>query len=146
MNRSETFVFGMAVGAGMMYLLDPDRGSRRRALVRDQVVHGGHELDDTARSGVRHVRNRAVGLAHEARARFSEDSVDDRVLEERVRAEMGRSLSRPGEVNVDARRGRVILSGSVPSDEVQDLVRTVRSVRGVEHVDNLLDVSERSGR
>lgn len=144
MNRSETLVFGMALGAGMMYFLDPDKGARRRSLLRDQLVHGGHELDEAARAGVRHVRNRTKGLAHEAKAGLTERHVDDRKIVERVRSEMGRTLSRPGAVHVDATDGRVTLSGDVPSDEVQQLVRTVKGVRGVEAVDNRLDVQSRA--
>jgi hypothetical protein len=33
-----TFIGGMGVGASLMYMLDPDRGSRRRALVRDKII------------------------------------------------------------------------------------------------------------
>lgn len=140
MNRVETFALGAAVGACAVYLLDPDKGKRRRALLRDQVVHAGHELDETARAGTRHVRNRARGLAHEVRAELTEREVDDRVLVERVRAAVGRKVSNPGGVEVSAESGRVTLSGVVPSAEVQELVRTARSVRGVEHVDNELRV------
>src|SRR5690606_27923193 len=86
MNRSETLLLGMAIGAGLTYILDPDRGSRRRALMRDKLIHAGHELEDTVTSNARHVRNRAHGLAHEARSALREDHVDDRVLEERVRS------------------------------------------------------------
>jgi osmotically-inducible protein OsmY len=145
MNRTETFALGVAVGAGMVYLLDPDKGRRRRALIRDQLLHVGHELDDAARSGSRHVRNRAFGLAHEARAGLMEGTVDDRVLEERVRSAVGRKVSNPGSLTIEAQSGRVILSGDVPSAEVQELVRTTRAVRGVDHVENRLHVETNPG-
>ena len=140
MRRGETLVLGMVLGAGLTYLLDPDRGTRRRALVRDQLVHAGHELEETARSSARHVRNKARGLAHEARAGLLEREVDDRVLEERVRSELGRGLSNTAELDVAADHGRVILSGAVAADEIRQVVKTARSVRGVESVDNRLDV------
>jgi osmotically-inducible protein OsmY len=142
-NNTESFTLGVVLGAGIMYYMDPDRGARRRALVRDQLVHAGHELDESTRSGARHVRNRAGGLVHEAKAQLTEGEVEDRVLVERVRSEMGRKLARPGEVEVYARDGEVVLTGSVASNEVQDLVRTVRSVRGVDRVENRLRVSDR---
>ena len=146
MNRSETLVFGMALGAGMMYFLDPDKGGRRRALLRDQLVQGGHELDEAARAGVRHVRNRTKGLAYEAKAGLTEHDVDDRKLVERVRSEMGRLVARPGDIHVDATEGRVMLTGEVSSDEIQPLVRAVKGVRGVDSIDNRLDVRPRAAR
>ena len=140
MNRSETLLLGMALGAGITYLLDPDRGTRRRALVRDRLVHAGHELEDAVRSNARHARNRARGLAHEAKAALTEREVEDRVLEERVRSEIGRGLANSTEITVAADRGSVTLSGTVPVDEVQQVVRSAKSVRGVAHVDNQLEV------
>jgi osmotically-inducible protein OsmY len=144
MNKSETLILGMALGAGLTYLLDPDRGTRRRALLRDRLVHAGHELEEATRSNVRHARNRARGLAHEAKAGLTERAVEDRVLEERVRSHVGRGLSNPAEFEVSADHGRVTLSGSVPADEVQDVVRSAKAVRGVEAVDNRLAVQSRT--
>lgn len=46
MNNQGQLLMGMVLGAGIMYLLDPDRGKRRRSLVRDQMVHAGHELEE----------------------------------------------------------------------------------------------------
>lgn len=145
MNRPETFVFGMALGAGLTYFLDPDKGARRRNLLRDRFVHAGHELEDAAVTNARHARNRAGGLAHEVRAGLTEDGVDDRVLSERVRSGIGRAVSNPGAIDVAVDSGRVTLSGSVPSDEVQGLVRTVKSIRGVDGVENRMQAGSGSG-
>src|SRR4029434_6737668 len=45
---------GLGLGAGLMYLLDPEKGERRRALVRGDVGdYGRHNsalLDDTRRT------------------------------------------------------------------------------------------------
>ena len=140
MKHSESIVLGMALGAGLMYLLDPDRGGRRRALMRDQLRHAEHELEDVATRTARRVRNRTRGLAHEARATLLEATVDDRVLIERVRSELGRVVTNPGAIEVDAHDGHVRLSGNVRADEMQELVRSVKSVRGVGGVENRLSV------
>jgi hypothetical protein len=34
---AKTFLLGVAAGAGLMYLLDPDKGSDRRARLKDQI-------------------------------------------------------------------------------------------------------------
>jgi osmotically-inducible protein OsmY len=140
MKNGESMFIGMALGAGLMYFFDPDRGSRRRALMRDQFTHAGHELEDTAVRTARRIRNRSRGLAYEARATLLESNVDDRVLIERVRSELGRAVSNAGAIEVDAHDGHVRLSGNVPSDEVQPLVRCVKSVRGVTTVDDRLSI------
>ena len=144
MNRAETLLAGMALGAGLAYLLDPDRGTRRRALLRDRLVHAGHELEDATRSNVRHVRNRARGLAHEAKAGLTERHVEDRVLEERVRSQVGRGVANAAELDVSADRGRITLSGAVAAADVQGVVRAAKSVRGVEGVENRLEVVARA--
>jgi len=36
--RAMTFVSGAAIGAGLMYLMDPDRGERRRSDLRDSLT------------------------------------------------------------------------------------------------------------
>ena len=139
MNRPETFVLGVALGAGITYFMDRDKGARRQALVRDRLTHAGHEVQDATRATARHARNRAGGIMHEAGARITEGSgVDDRVLEERVRSAIGRKVTAPGRIDVTAEDGRVTLSGDVASDEVQTLVRTVKSVRGVGSVSNFV--------
>ena len=34
---------GLALGAGLMYVLDPDRGEQRRTQLRRQLVRGGRK-------------------------------------------------------------------------------------------------------
>jgi hypothetical protein len=58
---------GLCLGAGLMYYLDPDRGRRRRALVRDKAVHLQHETGHAVNRKARHIGNRARGLVAEAR-------------------------------------------------------------------------------
>lgn len=148
MDSQMNFVSGVFVGAGLMYLLDPNRGRRRRALVRDQIVHGAHEIEDLGeraeRQG-RHVRNRARGVAADVRVARGDGIVDDTVLESRVRSDIGRVVSNPGAIRMRAEHGRVTLSGPVRADEVDRLLSTTGSVRGVTSVESRLETHASAG-
>jgi gas vesicle protein len=68
------------VGAAAMYLFDPDRGRRRRALMRDQLVSAASHLDDAMEATARDLTHRAQGLMAEARSTVSDEEVSDEVL------------------------------------------------------------------
>lgn len=147
MNNRE-FLYGLVFGAGLMYLLDPDRGRRRRALIRDQVVHGIHGLEDVGEAAAargRDLRNRAQGVMAEARGRLGREEVEDVVLEQRVRSELGRLVSTPGSILVTAEHGRVTLAGYAILSEVERLVEGVHDVRGVHDVIDRLEKREHPG-
>jgi YtxH-like protein len=62
------FLTGLALGVGLMYLLDPQAGRRRRALVRDKAHSWANDAEDYAEKTARHLRNKAQGVVHEARS------------------------------------------------------------------------------
>src|SRR3954470_15631057 len=131
---------GMVVGAGAMYLLDPDRGARRRSLLRDQGIHVGHKLSDGLATTARDTRNRTAGVAAEVRSRFRREELNDEVLHERVRSAIGRVVSHPGAVDINVFEGRVTLTGHVLSEELDSLLRAVGRVRGIREVQNELEI------
>lgn len=132
------FFGAVALGAGLMYVLDPKAGRRRRALLRDQMVHVGHEVSDTAEAKSRYAKDKAQGAVAEARSALKHEEVDDHTLEDRVRSEMGRVTERMGTIHVSAVDGRVTLHGSAPSKDLESIVRAAEGVRGVKSVDNRL--------
>jgi osmotically-inducible protein OsmY len=136
---------GLGLGAALMYVLDPERGKRRRALVRDKAVRAAHKTSDAIDARSRDVVNRARGVAAEVKAMTGREEVSDAVLEERVRAAIGHAVSSPGAVEVSAIGSTVMLSGAVLASELDDLLSTVRDVRGVEDVENRLQVYESAG-
>jgi uncharacterized membrane protein len=131
-----------AAGAISMYLLDPDHGRRRRAVMRDRLASGMSRLDDATSVGSRDLRNRARGVAYEVRARFTREEVPDEILCERVRSRLGGAVSHPGAIEVSALSGRVTLSGAVLEREYVRLLRTVWAVRGIADVEDRLAVYE----
>src|SRR5436189_5758925 len=52
-----TLLLGAAIGAAVMYILDPAQGSRRRALARDKAVRFGRVAGERAGELVRRLRN-----------------------------------------------------------------------------------------
>ncbi len=136
------FLGAAAAGAISMYLLDPDHGRRRRVVMRDRLASGMSRLDDATSVASRDLRNRARGLAHEVRARFTHEEVPDEILCERVRSRLGWAVSHPGAIEVSALSGRVTLSGAVLEREYVSLLRSVWAVRGVADVEDRLAVYE----
>lgn len=133
-------VTGAALGAALMYLFDPDKGKRRRALLRDQMVSGLNQLDDGVEVIARDLAHRAQGIWAQLRSTITNEPVSDEVLAERVRSKMGRIVSHPGAIEVQAEQGRVRLSGPVLRHEHEDLMAGIRSVRGVVDVEDNLEV------
>ena len=140
-----SFLAGAAIGAGLMFLLDPDRGTRRRALARDRILSAGRQAGDDLGARARHLRNRARGLVAVARSRTQADAEDDDALAERVRAELGRVVTQPGGVVVMVEDGVVTLSGQVPAGEREDLIAMTRWVRGVRDLEDRLETHEPTG-
>src|SRR5687768_6512180 len=145
MRGEGKFISGLLVGLGVAYLLDPDRGARRRALVRDKAVRAGHKLADGVEARASDLRNRTKGAAAELRSRFKGDDADDEILHERVRSAIGRVVSHPGAILVNVGEGTVTLQGQVLESELDSLLRAAEGVRGVAQVVNELEVHPQAG-
>ena len=117
MNQMRQLIGGLMLGAAFAYLFDPDSGRRRRALVRDKG-------------------NRA--------ARAKTDNPTDEVLEARVRSQLGRVITHPHAVTVEACDGTVTLCGPICADELSTALRMAGGVRGVKEVVNAMEPHEHS--
>jgi hypothetical protein len=134
---------GAGLGAGLMYLLDPQGGGRRRALARDKTVSALKTGGNAALKTGKDLGNRTKGLVHEAGSRLHRSEVvDDQILCDRVRSKIGRISSHPSNIEVTALEGRVKLLGSVPVSEADRLLATVAKVKGVQDVDCQLQFLE----
>jgi hypothetical protein len=131
---------GVAIGAGTMFLLDPDRGARRRALVRDKAARAANKTSGGLDALTRDITNRARGATVSLRGRFDWSSPDGRKLVERVRAELGRVVSHPRAVDVSVlHEGCVCLTGPILSSEADAALAVIAAVRGVANVEDNLE-------
>lgn len=140
-----TLLYGIGIGAALMYILDPDRGARRRALIRDKAVSATNKTQQFVGKMSRDLSNRAQGLVAETRNMFRSEEVSDETLVKRIRAELGRHAVHHRAVEITASEGRVTLRGLALASEVVELISAVSSVRGVVEVDNQLEVHEQAG-
>jgi osmotically-inducible protein OsmY len=130
-----------AIGAALAYFFDPQQGARRRNTARDRFLAFFRRRGrDLARTG-RGVSAEAYGLKQKAtHLREEPKTFDDQTLKAKVESEVFRPADAPkGEVNVNVENGVVFLRGQVERPEIVDeLEARVRSVQGVERVENLL--------
>lgn len=145
MTSAAAMLGAAGIGAALMYFLDPSRGRRRRAVVRDQMMHAVRKGEHGLEATVNDLSNRAHGLAAETRNMFTSDDPTDDVLVARVRSELGRVCSHPRAVIVTASNGTVTLSGPVLEREIDNVLAATRGVRGVSDVDNRLEVHSDPG-
>jgi predicted transcriptional regulator len=140
--------FAAGLGALAMYLMDPNLGRRRRAVARDKAVSLYTDTADVVERTRRDVQNRAQGVIHQARSMYSgaNEPVPDHKLVDRVRSKMGRVVSHPHAVHVEAHNGAVTLSGDILASEVDQLLKCIRSVPGVLGVENQLAVHHDASR
>jgi hypothetical protein len=72
MNKALTLLGGLGVGAALMYLFDPERGNRRRALRRDKAVRLNKHTQRAVTGKVEDLKNRTKGMLHEAKSAFDQ--------------------------------------------------------------------------
>jgi len=138
-----------AVGAGMMYCLDPDRGRARRHYLYDKA---GKLVRETGRT----MRSVGSGLAHRARRFFhgsrvaaeayigGTQRIDSEQLVARCRAELGHYSRQAQQVQIMADAdGTITLTGTIAREDVDGLLTLIHRVPGVTHVIDRLEVGER---
>jgi len=138
-EKQLALLIGAALGAALMFVLDPARGGRRRALVRDKSLkalrRGGEVIQDRTED----IGNRLTGAVAELRGRGASPPTNLQ-LEERVRAELGHKVEHAKAIEVFAEDGRVTLRGDVLREELDDVLGAVRAVHGVRHVRSEMNV------
>ncbi|MNK71729.1 hypothetical protein D3C87_911890 [compost metagenome] len=141
-------VLGALLGAGMMFVLDPERGRRRRLVARIQAKRKSQKLQAMGgrmMSRSRDLRNRVRGRVIEAQAAMRETMVPDEILVERIRSRIGHFSDHPRNILVTVKEGMVTVGGPILAREVDAVIRCVQGVRGVRGVTNCLEVYRDAG-
>lgn len=142
MDKRVALISGMGLGAGLMFLLDPSLGRRRRHVIGDKARSLAGDCEDQLGKTGRNLRNHARGRVAQARHLLRDEPVDDVTLVERVRAALGRAASHPSAIEVSAHDGSVTLIGPVSASELDVVIEHVASVRGVRDLDCRLECQE----
>jgi hypothetical protein len=140
-DHSVTLLSGMALGAGLMYVFDPRRGAQRRAQARDKLIRGTRFLGCYLDKRSRDLANRSFGAIAELGSSIRDRvrSIDDEVLVERVRAQLGHVVSHPALIHVDASDGRIRITGHILDGELDKIRTRVARIRGVKECDLRVD-------
>ena len=142
MNTGLRLLSAAGAGAGLMYLFDPDRGKRRRALLRNKAVHISRLANEAAGKTGRDLRNHLRGAAAGLESVFITGEVTDDVLAARVRSKLGRVVSHPGAIEVKAVDGLIILTGQILAKEEHPLLDSVIAISGVKNIENCLELHQ----
>jgi len=138
MSKLASFPGGLLLGASLMYFLDPIRGRTRRRRIHEALQQAERTERELFNRAARDTRQRIHGFVERVSHPPARD-VSDEVVEQRVRARLGRAVSHPRALDIAVVAGRVILRGAVLAHEAQDVIRHARAVAGVREVVDKLE-------
>src|ERR1700709_1455947 len=142
---------GAGVGAGLMYLLDPQGGRGRRAVVKDKSVSALKKGGTAAAKTSRHLGNKTKGLIADAGSKLRDSDLvgnlgelkdQGQALIAKVQRKVRRAVSYPAAIQAVVEEGKVILQGLVLASELAGLLVAIRAVEGVIEVQNDLEIHE----
>jgi uncharacterized membrane protein/CBS domain-containing protein len=139
MKNPATILGALGIGAGLMYFLDPNRGKRRRALVRDRAVHLSNVANRQLNRTAVDLRNRTQGIWFEAEKLFEDEDFTDEELNGKIRSQLGRLTSHPHAIETAVEDGKLTLSGLVLADEEELVLKGLVSICGVKEIENKLE-------
>ena len=145
MHKTFSLISGASLGAGLMYFFDPDRGRRRRGLMRDKGHRWSRQTRAFTGSTTREMQHRAIGMGAALKSWIQPTPpVSDRMLADRVRAKLGQFSRHPSAIDVHATDGSVTLSGPVLDDEFDRICNAIARIPGVAQIFNRLERHQRA--
>jgi gas vesicle protein len=69
-------VGAVALGAAVMYVLDPKSGKRRRAMIKDKAVSIAHKESEMVARTAREFRDRVKGASHKVSEAIGQATAD----------------------------------------------------------------------
>lgn len=142
MSTRQNLVAGMALGGGLMYLLDPQAGGRRRALTRDKATKWSRLTGRTLRGGWQRSLGASRGMAAAVSRLKQGERTDDEALAQRLRQCIARHSTHPRAIDVSVSNGIARFSGPVLAVEADEVLRCASAVNGVLAVENDLKVHQ----
>ncbi len=136
MTLVRSSLFGVGIGVTSMLLLNPLRGARRRALIRDKMVSATRKTGEAAGATWRDLGNWITGMRSKTKHLFSDEAVDDATVAERVKSALGRVTAHQRAVSVRTADQCVMLTGDALASEITSIVSAVQRVPGVVSVQN----------
>jgi osmotically-inducible protein OsmY len=140
------YLIAGAAGLAAMYLLDPDRGKRRRSLLRDRTAAAARRLGAVTERTQRKLAADAYGVGQKLShpAARQDEPANDAALAQKVMTELFRDPDfMKGSVNVNAENGVVQLRGTVERPELAlEIEGRVRRIAGVLDVENFLHLAD----
>lgn len=131
---------GILLGAALMYLLDPEKGHRRRAVVTDKALKLRRQAGRALRVATHDLQNRATGALTRAGLLLERSEADARRIEARIRTRLGRACSHPRAIAVSVDNGVATVAGPVLLDEWRGVRHAIKGAKGVTDVEDRLEI------
>lgn len=145
------FVFAAAIGAAIVYFLNPSKGGRSSDVssFTSSASQAGSQAFGAIKDKVPEVANAAVSAKEAAKTAAAQagkahqhdnNAPDDNTLRDRVESEIFATDETSREnINIDVFNGVVTVRGQLPQQsEIDALVKRIEAVRNVSGVNNLL--------
>jgi hypothetical protein len=139
---------GAGLGAGLMYLFDPQGGRGRRAVARDKSVSAFKKGGAAAAKTSRHLGNKTKGLIADAGSKLRDSDLVGNLKDQgqallgTVKGKIRSAVSYPAAIQAVVEEGKVILRGLVLASEVAGLLVAIEAVEGITEVQSYLEVHE----